>query len=392
MPMMIQRLVRTGVLDISWGDWRIFQRVRPWLPYVWLGFLMFQAGLFMVLVSWDLPSGPASALQKSLLYGGLAVAPGLALGYGIYFKDRHYKESLRLLGRIFVYAGISGSLAGFVNTWVANVIGATVGWDTSARFLYFFAVVAPGEELVKFFVVYMLVYRTGAFKQVYDGMLFCGASALGFATVENVLYVFTSGDEAIDVALLRAVLSVPGHLSYGLLMGYGMGRARAVQGRPEEKEWLVLGLGAAIVLHGAYNFMLVVGPGLLMGLFVNITGWYASYRAMKAGLRLSPFTRCGTCTAVMPQLSAFCPNCRTPHAVALNCLACSKPLDRWSRKCPHCSTRVRLPWHLQIQRVKDLYPQQVYQTCPSCGEGTPSGMNYCLHCGTRLNLPQRAVE
>ena len=387
-----RRWLRTGALDFSVGEWSIWQRVRPWLPRIGLTFLVLQSALWMLLVTWALPSGATRVMGHILGLGSMAVAPGLALGYFIYCRDRYYDESFRLLGRIFLYAGVSASLAGFVEWGFSVVIEATTGWDWGTVFLYYFAVVAPSEELVKFFVVYMLVYRTGAFKQVYDGMLFCGASALGFATVENVLYVFTSGDEAIDVALLRAVLSVPGHLSYGLLMGYGMGRARAVRGRPEEKEWLVLGLGAAIVLHGAYNFMLVVGPGLLMGLFVNITGWYASYRAMKAGLRLSPFTRCGTCTAVMPQLSAFCPNCRTPHAVALNCLACSKPLDRWSRKCPHCSTRVRLPWHLQIQRVKDLYPQQVYQTCPSCGEGTPSGMNYCLHCGTRLNLPQRAVE
>lgn len=298
--MTIKRRVRTGGLKISWGDWPIFQRVRPWLPYIWLGFLILQAGAFLVLVSWKLPPGPASALQKILLFGGLAVAPGLALGYYLYFKDRHYKESLRLLGRIFMYATLAASLAGFVNTWISEAIEATGGWNVSTDFLYYFAVVAPGEELVKFFVVYVLVYRSAMFKQVYDGVLFCGASALGFATIENVVYVLTAGDRAMSVALKRAVMAVPGHLLYGIIMGYCMGRARAVRGRPEEKEWLVLGIGAAIVLHGAYNFFLSVMG--LISLLVDGVAWFAAYRAMKAGLRLSPFTRCGKCDGIMPQM------------------------------------------------------------------------------------------
>ena len=240
------------------------------------------------------------------------------------------------------------------------------------------------EEAVKFLVVWKLVYRTREFKQVYDGILFCTASALGFAIVENLVYVLTSGSEAAAVALVRALTAVPSHIADGVWMGYGLGRARAVRGKRKEKEWLVLGFGGAVVLHGAYDFFLMFDSAVRLCFWgVMVGGWIAAFKVLKKALESSPFMPCSICCRPVPRTAAFCPLCRAEQTVHLTCNHCRKPVGKWARRCGHCYTRVRFPWHLQIHRIPELYPDHRLVTCVACDQIAPSGMMFCLHCGAR---------
>jgi len=69
----------------------------------------------------------------------------------------------------------------------------------------------------------------------------------GFATVENVMYVFGHGYE---VGILRMLTAVPGHAFDGVILGYFMGKAK-FSARPEK--FLIRGLLIVIILHGTYN-------------------------------------------------------------------------------------------------------------------------------------------
>ena len=91
-------------------------------------------------------------------------------------------------------------------------------------------------------------------------------------------------------------------------------------------------------------------------------------------------------------MANYCPYCRFEHHIDLTCKACGKPVEKWNRKCTNCSTPVHFPWHLQIGRLKHLYPRGRRVGCPSCGEEIPSGMTFCLHCGRRLVWPKKAIE
>jgi RsiW-degrading membrane proteinase PrsW (M82 family) len=108
------------------------------------------------------------------------------------------------------------------------------------------------EELLKFVVVVFYCFRHKSFDEPMDGMV-CGAVAsLGFATMENILYMKT-GDPML--ALSRALTAVPCHAFLGAIMGFYVGRAR-FDSRSRGRLFAT-GLGLVILLHGLYDFPLL---------------------------------------------------------------------------------------------------------------------------------------
>ena len=362
---------------------------RIHLPKLGLLALILLLGLDLSLRPWDVrtPSwvrtGVAPYVVILLI---LSIAPGYAIGLYLYYKDLYFDESWRLLGRIFLLGMLLAPVAGMGEMALGKwLFPPEKNWGLTENFAFYFFVVALLEELVKFAAVYRLVYRSHLFKQVFDGVLFCAASALGFAILENLIYVLTSGKEALGVALMRALTAVPGHVADGIIMGYGMGKAREARGKPEERQWLLLGLGGAIAFHGLYDFALQLpGDMALLFLLLLLVELRLAYWAMKKGLRYSPFTRCGKCRQVMPQLVSHCPQCGGSHRIELKCWSCGRMLDKWNRRCARCGVGVHFPWHLRIGRLKDFFPRSNFVPCPQCREEIPRGTRYCLHCGRNL--------
>lgn len=116
-----------------------------------------------------------------------------------------------------------------------------------------FATAAIPEELFKFAVVYLFCVRHREFDEPMDGIVYGVAASLGFATLENVLYVANGG---IGLAVMRALTAVPGHACWGAVMGYFAGQAKF---RPAERsKLLALAVVWPITLHGIYDFPLLV--------------------------------------------------------------------------------------------------------------------------------------
>lgn len=120
-----------------------------------------------------------------------------------------------------------------------------------------FIVAALAEESFKFLVLRGYSARHDAFDEPFDGIVYGVAAGMGFAVVENVLYVFqgwmggglTGG---FVTAIMRAITAVPGHAACGVIMGtcIGIGRFKPRRG------WMVLGFLAAVGFHGAYDAFL----------------------------------------------------------------------------------------------------------------------------------------
>lgn len=87
-----------------------------------------------------------------------------------------------------------------------------------------------------------------------DGIVYGATASLGFATLENVLYV---SDGGLHVAILRAFLAVPGHAFLGAIMGYYVSRAKFTGG--DRRPLLVRALAIPILLHGLYDTPLLAG-------------------------------------------------------------------------------------------------------------------------------------
>jgi hypothetical protein len=116
-----------------------------------------------------------------------------------------------------------------------------------------FVIAALCEEASKLSVLLGYSFRRSEFDEAMDGIVYGAAASLGFATLENMLYVLDGG---FAIAIMRGVLSVPGHATYGAVMGYYVGRARFDAGN----RWRLVGLGllAAVLLHGFYDLPLML--------------------------------------------------------------------------------------------------------------------------------------
>ena len=113
-----------------------------------------------------------------------------------------------------------------------------------------FIIIAPIEELLKYFAVRRWIYNSLEFDEAMDGIVYTVSASLGFATAENVMYVVSLG---IGTGITRAFLTVPGHALFGALMGSYMGRAKF---NPiKETRLLTTGVLLAIFCHGLYDFL-----------------------------------------------------------------------------------------------------------------------------------------
>lgn len=182
-----------------------------------------------------------------LLLGAAALLPSLLLV--VYFHQRDvYPEPPGVLWRTFGL-GILTVFPVLVVAWPLDGLIESIEnpllYGAAAAF---FSAAIP-EELFKFLVLWGYSARHMEFDEPMDGLVYGATASLGFATLENVLYVSEGG---LGVALLRAVTAVPGHGFLGAIMGYFVGRALASQGR-ERRGLLWRALLIPTVLHGLYD-------------------------------------------------------------------------------------------------------------------------------------------
>jgi RsiW-degrading membrane proteinase PrsW (M82 family) len=182
---------------------------------------------------------------------GLAFAPGIYLSVILYGKDKYDREPKRILLVAFLLGCLS-----ILPAFVLETLGAKFGFGPSVNiidtFIYAFIIVAFSEELSKFMMLRLHAFRQSAFNEPFDGIIYAAFVALGFATAENVLYVTKGG---LHVAVLRMFTAVPAHYSFGVIMGYYVGKAKF---EPEKRTAHILrGLLFATFMHGAYDFFLM---------------------------------------------------------------------------------------------------------------------------------------
>ncbi|NDC79591.1 MAG: protease PrsW [Chitinophagia bacterium] len=132
---------------------------------------------------------------------------------------------------------------------------ALAGWTMAESLLRTaveaFLCVALVEEWAKYAMVKAYAYRKPEFDEPFDGIVYSVMVAMGFATLENILYVMEHG---MGTAILRMFLSVPAHACFGIVMGYYLGLARFQSGR--ERSNIRLGLLLATLFHGFFDFFL----------------------------------------------------------------------------------------------------------------------------------------
>ena len=192
------------------------------------------------------------SLMSFLTLLSLALIPvGICLLY-IYNKDRYEKEPKRFIFLLFVLGCISVIPAIFLESFV-NV--ETKGADPKITFLYAMFGVAIIEEGVKLFFLWIGIWKNRFFNDRFDGVVYAVSVSLGFASLENILYVFQNGT---SVGILRALTAIPGHTLFAVYMGYFFGLARFEMGKKKVR-LVFLSLAVATLIHGGYDFLLMTG-------------------------------------------------------------------------------------------------------------------------------------
>jgi RsiW-degrading membrane proteinase PrsW (M82 family) len=186
-----------------------------------------------------------------------------------YLKDRFEPEPLRWVLKVFIL-GMLVVLPVVVIETIAEVV--------TGPFLLVTVVAPTVEELGKFAVVYIWVFHDTEFSEPMDGIIYAVTAALGFASLENLLYITQyariSLSMGITVGVLRAILSVPGHALYSSIWGYALGVAKFRQGI-RRNEIILAGLALAILLHALFNFLIlnVFGFVILIVFLVPAMWW-----------------------------------------------------------------------------------------------------------------------
>lgn len=209
----------------------------------------------------------------------LAIAPVAIIILYIYFKDKYEKEPKRLL----IYNFLLGAIVSILITTVLYygfdiVLPLSNHTSIFEQFIKAFFVVGLTEEFSKYLIVRYFAQPNAAFNEPFDGIVYAVMVSMGFAATENIFYVLEGG---LETAILRAFTAVPAHATFGILMGYYMGKAKF------SKNKIVLnlaGLLLAVLFHGAYDFFLFIDfvPGIWVGAFVSLfIGIILSRKAIK---------------------------------------------------------------------------------------------------------------
>jgi len=207
----------------------------------------------------------------------LAIAPSIAFLIYIYNRDRYDKEPRRLLFRAFILGIVIVVPAVIVELILAALYKG--GGMLGPAFYHGFVVAGFTEEVLKFIALYVGFFKVREFNERFDGIVYGVFVSLGFATLENILYVTTGG---VSVAVIRALTAVPAHALFGVAMGYYVGRARFAS-PSRVNNLLAKSILIPILLHGFYDFILMSQNMILLILFIPymIYMWHRGMKNLK---------------------------------------------------------------------------------------------------------------
>lgn len=203
--------------------------------------------------------------MEALILLGIATAPCVAIGLYIYLNDKHEREPIGLLLRAYMYGVLSVGIT-FVISKLINGFITVDEKDLTEQAIHAFLIVALVEETSKFIFVRGVLYHNVNFNEPFDGIVYSVMVGMGFATLENIIYVLNDG---LSVGVMRMFTAVPAHACFAVLMGFYLGKEKFDH---KKGNYGFYALGVATLFHGAYDYCLFVSwmPGIWIGTIVAL--------------------------------------------------------------------------------------------------------------------------
>ncbi|MCK4505150.1 MAG: PrsW family intramembrane metalloprotease [Candidatus Aegiribacteria sp.] len=187
----------------------------------------------------------------------LAIIPAVIIVIYFYRKDKAKPEPKGLIIRIFLL-GLFSTLPALI---LEIVISELRGFLRPYQILYpifkAFIVAAIVEESLKLFIVRRVAFRKKCFDEIMDGIVYAVVAGMGFACLENILYVLGRG---LSVAVLRAFTSIPLHAAVSVIMGYYIGMAKFSENKGTGRRLILKGFLLAVFFHGLYDLCIFAVP------------------------------------------------------------------------------------------------------------------------------------
>ncbi len=219
----------------------------------------------------------------------LSSAPVIIILVYVYIRDKYEHEPVGLLLKTLLAGALTVIPVMIVNS---GLEGFKVHFQGYARVAYVaFIVAGLVEEFFKFLALYLLIWKNREFNERFDGIVYAVFVSLGFALVENFMYVFTYGE---STGYTRALTAVPAHALFGVTMGYFFGQAKFRQ--TDKLLNFTKALIYPVLLHGIYDFILMSQHPYLLLVFIPfiVYLWNAGFKKMKIlsdGSRFKPLRK-----------------------------------------------------------------------------------------------------
>lgn len=260
-------------------------------------------------------------------------------------KDRFAPEPFWFLCKIMLLGGVfsvipSALLNGMVVDQQTDLL--TSLWQN--------CFVGLNEELWKLVATVYLIKNHHHFDEPVDGIIYAATVALGFAAIENIEYISRYG---LNVLAMRHFTSIPGHLAFSMLWGYGLTLAKF---KHPEKYWFVVIWPyylAAALAHGLYNFsqdLFPTGLNIVIAIILVVSLYRYGSKKTTSMLIHSPLRPAG-----------HCPECKTDNKGNSNF-------------CRQCGT---------VLMLEDEFPLLKKVACQHCSTQNLVSNQFCVECGQR---------
>ena len=230
--------------------------------------------------------------MKSILYFILipALLPVVLILRYVYLLDKNEREPLGFVLKIVVLGAVFSIPCAAVERFMMSLIASVYDPATiDYAWMENTVGVALVEEFSKWLVLMLFVWKNKNFDYRYDGVVYAVSASLGFAALENILYVISYGT---GVSIGRAIFAIPGHATFGVFMGYWLSRAKTfwLDGKIIRMRICKLfSLAIPMLIHGAYDFLLSeqvseLGGQSLFYIYVILLDFFA-WRVIKHEFR-----------------------------------------------------------------------------------------------------------
>ncbi|MGE5416147.1 MAG: PrsW family glutamic-type intramembrane protease [Acidobacteriota bacterium] len=277
------------------------------------------------------------------VFAAVTASAGIWLWY-VRRYDKVEPEPLKTLLRVGLLGGLmSVFLAGIFNSIFIVVTGIDMEKAPVVELAILALFIGFNEEIMKALAAIVMVRKLDDFNEPIDGLIYGMTVALGFAALENIQYIAQYG---LGVIVTRTLLSVPGHLFYAALWGYGLSKAKFMTREQRYFRTALPYIAGAALLHALYDFLLFTGTAaavLVLPLLVVLL--VITHKRLNWMAGQSVFLQSGEC-----------PSCRGGNQPG-------------AAFCGWCGA--------DLQQI-------FYHVCPGCGAKTDARAGFCPKCGARF--------